>query len=250
MKESENKSRAMEIADMHMNEYLTQSYESLVAGATNPVTDANGFTWTATVTDQTMSPVAPKVNIIPYKEIEVICSYNEQNANGLTVTKYVRLLNMVPYPYMHLFSEAYSPSAEAKCYGNPGSCIVNAGQVYNNFASASVVIEYSPFSTQVRSDLLIFYNISIDITDSTGIGASDLIFSKCFIIPTNPVGPAQAYNIQTGTPVLTQPTISNTVSVQDLPKGEYTLEVIWFKDHDAGTIMAKRTNVIIFQVEK
>jgi hypothetical protein len=60
----------------------------------------------------------------------------------------------------------------------------------------------------------------------------------------------QPYEIQTGTPVITQPTISNTVSVKDLPQGDYTLKVIWFKDHDAGEITAKKVNAVIFQVEK
>lgn len=251
MKESENKARAMEIASLQMNNYLTKSYGDLVAGSTAPVTDAKGFTWTVNVQDLTKAPVAPKINTIPYKSIEVVCGYNETNINGAVATKNVRLANIVVYPYMHLYSTASTPStAQARCYGSP--CTTNASTAAGDALSTVVSLD---FQTLVQSDLLIFYNISIDIQDSTSITPVDLIFSKCFIAPIDdiggsPTGAFAPYEIQTGTPIMTQPTISNTVSVPILATGKYRLKIVWFKDHSAGTIMGKKANVVIFQVEK
>lgn len=251
MKEAENKARAMEIASVHMNEYLTKSFDeldSVKTTHTDSKTDANGFAWTTAVTVDVpapMAPVAPKVNAIPYKTIEVICSYNEQNM----AAKSVRLLNMVVYPYMHLYSLAASPTdKEARCYGSPCTTLASVAAA----DPRSTIMELD-FETKVQSDIVVFYNISIDITDSS-IGAGDLIFTKCFITPIDltgsPTGPSVGYDIQTGTPIMTQPTISNTVSVPILATGKYRLKIVWFKNNDAGTIMGKKANVVIFQVEK
>lgn len=246
MKEAENKARAMEIASVHMNEYLTKSFDELTPGVTTPVTDANGFTWTATVVEQVMPHGPTKINDIPYKNIEVICSYHEQNINGVVAVKSVRLANMVVYPYMHLYSLATSPTAEeAMCYGNP--CTTLASVAEADFSSTIMQLD---FETKVQSDIVVFYNISIDITDSTDIMPLDLIFTKCFITPISPAGPSVGYDIQTGTPIMTQPTVSNTVSVPILATGKYRLKIVWFKDNDAGTIRGKKANVVIFQVEK
>jgi len=247
IKESENKTRAMEIASVHMNEYLTKSFDELNLGDSRTV---GGFTSTATINPLTMSPPAghlTKVNTVPYKSIEVICSYKEQNINGVVVDKSVRLLNMVVYPYMHLYSLATSPAtAEARCYGTPCTTNANIAQAYTN----ATIIEL-PFETIVQSDLLIFYNISMNITNSAGIGASDLILTKCFITSESSGSPV-GYDIQTGTPIMTQPTINNTVSVSNLPKGKHKLKIVWFADHKygAGAIMGKKANVVIFQIEK
>lgn len=253
MKNAENKTRAMEIASVHMNEYVTKSYDELDPGETVPVTDANGFTWTAKIDSLAMSPKAGtgKINTIPYKAIEVVCRYNEQNINGVVAAKSVRLVNMVVYPYMHLYSLAVSPTtAEARCYGNP--CTTSATIAGTNPLSTLMQID---FETKVQSDLMVFYNISIDIASSMGpgpadlIGPTDLIFTKCFITNISS-GVTQEYDIQTGTPIMTQPTINNTVSIPILATGKYRLKIVWFKDHSAGTIKGKKANIVIFQVEK
>lgn len=250
MKEAENKARAMEIASVHMNEYLTKSFDELTPDGTAPVTDANGFTWTATVVEQVMPHGSTKINDIPYKNIEVICSYNEQNINGVVAVKSVRLINMVVYPYMHLYSLATSPTdAEAICYGSPCTTLASVAEDY----SSSTIMQLD-FETKVQSDIVVFYNISIDVTNSTGIGPLDLIFTKCFITPISltgsPTGPSVEYDIQTGTPIMTQPTVNNAVSVPILATGKYRLKIVWFKDNNAGTIIGKKANVVIFQVEK
>ncbi|MFA5276655.1 MAG: prepilin-type N-terminal cleavage/methylation domain-containing protein [Candidatus Omnitrophota bacterium] len=195
MKESENKSRAMEIADMHMNEYLAKSYADLfvlpVAGAKNKTTVASGvagtnnfFSWQVNVSDKAIPKVGTTYDI-PYEEIEVICSYKEENVNGTTLTKDIRLVNMVPYPRMHIFSQAFSPDVEVLCYGPKTTCSAPSPVACcSTVPSASYGSVFNlDFSLKVRSDLLLFYNISTDIVDKdNNIGSGDLIFSKCFII--------------------------------------------------------------------
>ncbi|MFH0918008.1 MAG: prepilin-type N-terminal cleavage/methylation domain-containing protein [Candidatus Omnitrophota bacterium] len=248
IKESDNKTRAMEIASVHMNEYLTKSYEELSPdGETLPVID-NGFTWIATIKSLSMPPVSPKVNTIPYKQIEVICSYKEQNVNGVIVAKSVRLVNMVVYPYMHIYSAVSSPDNVIVRHYDSAAIAATHGEC--------TVVDLD-FQTKVQSDLLVFYNISMNITDSSDIGPIDLILSKCFITPISaikgvPIGASVGYEIQTGTPIITQPTINNTVSVSGLEKGVYRLKIVWFKDknHPHGTIKGKKANAVVLQVEK
>jgi len=253
MKESINKTRAMEITSIHMDEYLTKSYDELVPVTTDLVTEG-GFTWHAVISAADKTPVSPKVNIIPYKKIEVICEYDEQNINGVSAKKRVRLENLVVYPNMHIYSLAASPvTKEAKCYGSP--CTTSAA-VAATYDSAIMDLD---FETKVRGDLVIFYNIAINITNKLNIGASDLIFTKCFITNLSS-GNAQQYNIQTGTPIMTQLTVNNVVSVDrwpssstlanGLPAGKYKLRIVWFKDTDKGTIMGKKANIVMYHVEK
>jgi len=255
IKETENKSRAMEVANQKMNEYLTKSYEGLVAGTYNGTDTTGLFNWQVKVAAQVINHNAAsgKVNDIPYKEIAVVCSYSEQKANGETINKVVRLVNLVPYPYMHLFSSTDSPTTtevkyySAACPSSACNATSAAKIAATNLNDATIV--KTDFSTKVRSDLQIFYNLSIDITgDKASIDDADLLFSKCFITNKN-TGTTTAYEIQTGTPVISQPTVNNVVIVPKLAAGDYTLRVIWFKDHNRGVIVGKRVNIIIFQLE-
>jgi len=253
MRQAENKARAMEIANIQMNKYLTSSYEQL--GDVNAThiysgTDPNGLAWTVTVNitvpaagsipPNPMPKVAPKLNDIPYKTIEVVVSYTEKGANGLSVNNSVRLFNMVVYPKLHLESLSTSPVMAVTT--NP-----------------TAILTLDGFKTLVYTKLIIFYNISIDVTNSSNIGATDLILTDCRITGTNPARASSIYYTQTGTPIMTQPTINNTMSVDRypstslvvnyLPPGEYRIEILWWKDHARGEIKGKKANLVIYQVE-
>lgn len=262
LKEAENKARAMEIASLEMNKRLTLSYEEL--GHSPSIFPATGtedgiFIWTVDIQSDTERGVGTG-NTIPYRTILVDCTYQEKNINGVESTKRIELFNIVPYPSMHLFND-YAPSATypaklVQCFSVFGICRTNALNVYNSNRIASRIIAID-VPLKVRSDLLIFYNISIDVTPpnaaipGSSINATDLIFTKCFLRPPGGGVPVEI-DIQTGTPVLTQPTINNVVSISNLAANvnPYILEIIWFKDHNTGIINLKKVNIAVFQVEK
>jgi len=260
LKESENKSRAMEIASIHMNEYLVKSYNDLFTGLKKDsgTADAKGFfSWEVNVTDSTIKQVTTKDDI-PYEQIEVICSYTENNVNGTPAKKSVRLINIVPFPIMHLFTAVSAPASEATCYKPkpkhaPALSGLCSAEPATSYSDLNFIVFDMPFTIKVQSYLIIFYNLSIDMTDHTNVATTDLILSKCFIIDTSTGKPVAACKDgcggPTGTPILTEPTVSNMIGTQKLPKGAYILRVIWFKDHNAGKILAKNVSAIIFQSE-
>lgn len=237
IREVENKNQAMEIASIQMNEYLSKSYESLRLLTGGVVTTFNGnegdFAWTVTLTPLSIADRLIPADTIPFFRVEVTCDYNEPTVNGTVAQKSVRLNNIVVYPYMHIYSIETSPTT------------ISVAQHANiaAAAAANAPIVSLNFMTEAKSNLLVFYNISLNIFNAAGLDSSDLILTKCYV---DGVG----YEIQTGTPITGQVSISNTVSVSALPSGNHTLKVFWYKDTGSGVINGQKANVVVLQVEQ
>lgn len=111
-KNAEQRSIAMSVVSMKMEEYLAKSYAGLQE-TTVPLTGVeNGIAWTVWVEKKEECPNGCKVESatrIPYKVITVTASYDDLSSRGKKQKKEVRLVNMVPYPYIHIASYVSSP---------------------------------------------------------------------------------------------------------------------------------------------
>lgn len=109
---AEQRSIAMSVVSMKMEEYLAKSYAGLQE-TTVPLTGIeNGITWTVSVEKKEECPNGCKVESttrIPYKVITVTAAYDDRSSRGAQQKKEIRLVNMVPYPYIHIASYASSP---------------------------------------------------------------------------------------------------------------------------------------------
>ncbi|MCU0665700.1 MAG: type II secretion system GspH family protein [Candidatus Omnitrophica bacterium] len=236
-KEAENKARAMELVSALINERLAQSYLSLSGDAVDSY-DGGFFNCTTTINEKQMPAGSSGKDDIPYKEIEVICGYQDKNANGQSTPRSVRLVNIVPYPRMHFFSAEDSPGVLVRQFAN--------STVANKDLNARI-LEFN-FDIAVKSDYSVFYNIATEFGDISAVADTDLIYSACLLINKNTKKEHWA-DLQTGTPIRTQPTINSAVTIENIPKGSYIFRLIWWKQFDRGEIRAKRVNMVIEQVE-
>jgi len=231
LKQVENKSRACGVAAAKMEEYLAKSYSSpdLEDGSyTGDPVDYGSkpvFDWTVNVEKKWMGDDASTVDLegIPYKLIAVTAAYDETDYNKISHRKNIRFVNMVPYPYIHTNIKTSTTSVSVP---------------YNSYTE---LIEI-PVSYEVDKDLMIIYNIAIKVNDATDLKATDTIFTKCFV-------DSEEENIETRTPIITQPLISNVVGVNNVSKGDHTVYVKWYKDVNSGSISLKEINVIVVAFE-
>ena len=228
LKQVENKSRACGVVATKMEEYLAKSYSSLEDGSYTGTTDYGArplFGWTVNVEKKWMGddPGTVDKEGIPYKLISVTAAYDETDYNKIAQRKNIQLVNMVPYPYIHTDIRTSTTAVSVP---------------YNSY---SEVIEI-PVNYEVDKDLMIIYNIAIKVGDAADLGATDTIYTKCFV-------DSDAENIETRTPIITQPLISNVVGVNNVPKGEHTIYVKWYKDVNTGSISLKEINVIVVAFE-
>jgi len=230
LKQEEDKSRAMSVASVKMEEYLAKAFSGLAEGenaGSSSFPDGFVVDWKVEVTDALEG--SQPLEGIPYKYINVTASYKERKALGSPEIKNeVRLTNIVPYPYIHIKSIRVAPLNNAPEVPFDTSATITG---------TSLVIDYA-----VGKDLMIFYNVAIKIKNSSGIQPIDTIYTECYLDGVKK-------DIVTRTPIMTQPLISNVVGINDVAKGSHTVELKWHKDTAAGRIALKEANMIITACE-
>jgi prepilin-type N-terminal cleavage/methylation domain-containing protein len=246
IKEAENKSKAMKVASLQMERYLAYSYAGLealigsapvAAGAKRVLTGTDSappvFNFTVTLTKLSEGTPTTK-NIIPYIQIEVITHYQEENVTGTKSDKYVRLENMVTYPYIHIQTLEMSTGGQ------------EAHNDYETISGATLEL-----NNIVKKELLIFYNVSIERGGT--IQPTDTVYTQCVVDGSPRL-------IETRTPILTQPLINNAIGVPTVSLGEAPIEasdpanprkveIQWKKDSASGTVKLKWLNLIVVEVE-
>jgi len=241
VKEAENKSRAMQIASQQMERYLSYSYnglESLIpAGNTQAIINGTApaphtnFTWQVTLSKLIEGNPTVGSKQIPYVNIEVICNYTETDISGTNVvTKSVRLLNCVPYPYFHI-DEYFADHTSA---ASPPTA-----------TTGWVTIATLNFTNQVPVDLQVIYNITIEAVNGTNILPTDTISTQCKLNGT-------IQHIVTMTPIITQPAISNVLGIVNLGINiPYTVTLEWRVDRGipGATIKLKKVSLIAIRAE-
>ena len=243
LKQAENKSRAIGIATVKMEEYLAKTFAGLggldTPSKTDIGTDAGG---------EDKIPVDWKVNIstqwevnkdlgikIPYKVVEVNTFYNENSSNSQIVRKNVKLINIVPYPYMHTQSIHIEPASVGQ---------IVPSEHFEAINSLSISFNYP-----VAKDIMLIYNIAISIDNSTDIKATDTIYTAAYLD-----GEPNFRGTQTRTPISMQPFISNVVPIDNVSAdATHTLNIEWMKQTDvpnAGIIRIKEANLMILSAER
>lgn len=235
LRQSDNRSIAMNLASMKMEEYMSRTYEDLEDGEFNGeevYPDNRQFDWNVEVEKRWEGeddPLTLQREGIPYKIITVICSYEEPTLSRSAQSNEVRLINIVPYPAIHtdflheLPDEASAPEVVLE----PGRTVI------------------LPFDLryETNKDLMIIYNITIKILDADGIGPIDTIYSECFF-------DGSVRNIITRTPIIMQPLISNVVGIENVTGDEdHSLQIRLYKDTAGGDIIIKEANLIVIATE-
>jgi len=262
LKQKENKARAMNIAYSIMEEFLAQSYDTLgtVGRAPNPPnptlwavdpsavgtmltetgTTDNIFDWNVTVTQAQMrDPEFPLVDMrVPFRQIEVAVDYPEESPRekGRIYNQQVRLVNMIPYPFMHALKfhlgMDYVPGDEVTG---------NWGQV--GWPPLAIDIDF-----ETRQNLQIIYNIATKIEYNNPANQVDVDANLETAVFLDGVRIAT----ETGTNVLTQPLItSHTTFAPNLgvSAGPHTIEVRWLKDIAGGIVYRREANLIVLATE-
>ncbi|MBN1912907.1 MAG: type II secretion system protein [Candidatus Omnitrophica bacterium] len=236
LRQAENKSRLMSVALARMERYLTKSYSALEVGNfTGSEVYSSGMKvdWEALVSERHAGSAPGPV--IPYKHISVIASYLEDNMRGGKNLKEARLVNIKPYPYIHSTSRNFIPDDATPLY---------ASTTPSSIDGVKLVFDY-----EVEKNLLVVYNIAIDVKDPDGLVLpSDTLYTQCYLQTASQ--PAVSYPIETRTPLLTQPLISNIVGINDVAAGEHTLLLYWNKEFSRGTVSLREANIVVMAFEK
>lgn len=238
LKQAENKSKAMSVASVRMEEYLAKSYSDLSEGeysGSDTFSDGMVVNWTVNVTQlwEGDNPATPEKEGVPYKYLTVISSYAERNMAEQIDEKEARLANIKAYPYIHSVSRNYSPEDTIEAMAGPAQLI----------EGLNLDIDYS-----VNKDLIVAYNIAIHVDNPGGvIRPAHTIFTHCNLT----TGAAEAmYPIQTRTPIRTQPLINNIVGINNVPRGQHTIKIYWNKEAGVGgTVTLKEANVVVMAFE-
>ncbi|MEK6563928.1 MAG: hypothetical protein AABZ65_02735 [Candidatus Omnitrophota bacterium] len=220
LKQAEYRSQAMGLATSKMEEYSARGYAVLSGNQSG----REGFyNWTVSVVTRNTT----NATIIPYRDMEVIVSYPEEDGRGGLDTKNIRLTNIVPYPTAHTASRAI-PSSSAKV----PFAIQNAKFILPNYQTVGQLrLKNDELEFATTKDIAVSYSVAADI-DSTDDGAEiepiDTIYSTCFYgngTTTNATG------VETRTPIKTQLSFNNMVVLKGVPpRGDNIIEVKWYYD--------------------
>lgn len=249
IKEAENKSIAMKIASLQMEKYLAYSYSGLDAlipasdtkiDGPNPDATNPKFSYQATLKRQNeVHSSSSDSKTIPYIDIEVICSYKEKNINGVETDKYVRLKNIVTYPYFHIITDRHD-------YISSGSPLPSAPQAPEPAYTPMETIAEVTVKNKAESRLQIFYTLQIKGDPSAGdIDPLDTTNTQCYVdnVPQD---------IMTVSPITTQPVISNvigiTTPVLSVTPAGHKVQVRWSKT-SAGAVKLKYVDLIVIIME-
>ncbi|MCK9594098.1 MAG: prepilin-type N-terminal cleavage/methylation domain-containing protein [Candidatus Omnitrophica bacterium] len=225
-KQTDTYSKVMSVGLLKMEETLAKSYYDLT---TNSSGVYNGIYWNINISDK-------KEGVIPYKLIEVKTA-NGDSSNPKRIEG--RLENVVPYPYIHSFSQTIV---------DDGLTFVPAGAplsspAASSFSSIGGQRLFLSVNFEVPKNIMILYNISVEQEDIAGVLANDTIYTECFIdnIPKP---------VMTRTPIWTQPLISNVLGIDSILPGRHTIEVRWCKDTTSGILKLRDANLIVLAFEK
>ncbi|MCX7927530.1 MAG: type II secretion system GspH family protein [Candidatus Omnitrophica bacterium] len=302
---SENKAKAMNVAFSKMEEYLAKSYsrigtldgkspdadpnsiekyslgwlkEGLLFREKSLDTDKNPISWQVNVYQEyegdneklpnpSSAPQEHKIIPIPYKKIEVIARYQEENParQGTFFEKAVRLLAVVPYPALHAMHKERSQDKNvlAPYLKSPPTAQNHPEATLFSIDLGTVLVSETQYPSSIKAyetpkELLIIYNIGIKVENlgelfsnpSVNPGVYTL-YTACYVDDKGPLP------VVTRTPLLSQPLVNNVVALTGkdsltVPQDgkPHKLQIKWWKDTDQGKISLRSANVIILAFEE
>lgn len=234
LKAAEERAQAMRLATNKMDEYLAKTYDGLAGiGSTNST--EGKFEWEVKVNNKSASAA----KTIPYKEIEVVVSYPQENGQGTTDARNIRLTNVVPYPRVHsrqvTLGEDSDPNVPFNCdkSGDPnnttcGNFNITDVELVGSATGGYLTLGGNDTSFEVTKDIQVAYGISIGVesTKPDQIKNLDTIYSVIYSD-----GLPLSTAITTRTPIKTQSSFSNMAVIEDVPPANnHTIEVKWSYD--------------------
>lgn len=247
IKQTENKAFALSVATLQLDRTVVRSYSELAenivdgkdvhADTTNRPSDSKPFDWTVALDQRHLNNAVTGAQI-PYINIEVTVEYGEDLITGDTLEKTVTLSGIVPYPYTHIDRD--EKTAAAAAITQNFTCV--------NGACGSDDALKIDFQYETNKDLEVMYNITLSRhNDLAGVADTDLIETRCVL---NDGNGWVYYPVETGTPITSQPHITNIVVIEDLQRNtSYTLAVWWRKNTAAGTINIEEASLSVVAVE-
>jgi len=229
LKQAECRSQAIGLASSKIEEYSARGYAALNNISTSG--QDGSYNWTVRVVTQNATNAT---TTIPYRDIETLVSYQEEDGSGGLDTKNIRLTNIVPYPTAHTTSLSITNPAGAEDvpFANQTATeILPNYQTVGQGGTTELSLEGSELEFATTKDIVVSYSIAAGI-DSNDEGAEiepiDTIYSACFYgngTTTNATG------IETRTPIKTQLSFNNMVVLDNMPPGsDNKIEIKWYYD--------------------
>ena len=229
LRQAEYRSQAMSLASSKIEEFSARGY-AVLNDTLVPVTGQEDFfyNWTANVTTRNAT------NTIPYKDIEVVVSYPEEDGSGGLDTKNIRLTNIVPYPTAHtaLMNITNSTGDEVPFANQTTTSISDNYETIRNTTGTQLMLNGTQLEFKVPKDIAVSYGVTVGIDTSdnaTEIEAIDTIHTACFF--SNGLTIANATGVETRTPIKTQLSFNNSVVVKNVSvRDDNKIEIRWYYD--------------------
>lgn len=226
--DAENKKKAYTDAQSLLEKYLTYSYTGISALNGNNIQDA-ATGCSIRVLETVMTTATSGLSNIPYCTVRVVCPYDNDD-------KEVALSGIIPYPYMEVFTQTARvniPSTDAD--------------------TPVLSFTFNPH-IRVRSDLLVFYDIALQVADNgTPIAVTDQIFTWARVLNSVSGSPFRV-GAETATPILTQPSINNFLVVpaeQVSVNAANTIDIMWrITSGSNGVVTARVVNLVVIRMER
>lgn len=227
-----NKSRAARIAQVKLEEYRVKSYSELAGSIARGQSSAQGidpanplWSWRVDLAQREVVNPLDTTRRIPYIEITSRARYTQQLGSN-TSPREARLVNIVPYP-LYRISSIFCDYTKG-CGGLPPDCTYDP--VYDLSCPPEQpvlpnqwhILTRLPLTNKTRVNLMVMYNIGVSGIPGTGLKPADSLFTFAQV---NAWGRTDyeyttAKSLHTGTPILSQPYISNVWVYENLPPAD------------------------------
>lgn len=229
LRQAEYRSQAMSFASGKMAEYSARSYSVLNDAAVSNQTGL--YNWTASVVTRNATN---GTRTIPYRDIELVVSYQEEDGSGGLDTKHIRLTNIVPYPTAHtaLMNITNSIGDEVPFANQTTTLISPNYKIIGNMTGTPLMLNGTQLEFEVPKDIAVSYAVAVgrNSTDNgKEVDSLDTIYSACYF--SNGLTSYNITGVETRTPVKTQLSFNNVVVIKNVPpRNDNNIAIKWYYD--------------------
>ena len=234
LRQAEYRSQAMSLATSKIAEFSARGYA--VLKDTTVSNQTGSYNWTASVVTRN----ATNTRTIPYKDIEVVVSSQEEDGSGGLDTKHIRLTNIVPYPTAHTdLKKIANGSGDKVPFANQSTSSISPNyRTIGESVDNPLMLNGTRLKFEVPKDIAVSYGVAVGMnsTDNgTEIDPFDTIYSACFY--SNSTTTPIAYGVETRTPIKTQLSFNNAVVIKNVPPGnDNKIQIKWYYDRPSQNV--------------
>lgn len=233
LRQAEYRSQAMSLAASKIGNFSARGYS--VLNDTIVSNQTGSYNWTASVVTNATSIK----KTIPYKNITVVVSCQEEDGSGGLDTKHIRLTNIVPYPTAHTDLMNIPDGMGDEVPFAPPDNTASPPDIPPNYETIgesvgrSLMLNGTQLEFKVPKDIAVSYGVSIGIDtidNAKEIEAIDTIHTACFY-SNSTTTIAKATGVKTRTPIATQLSFNNMVVIKNVPvRDDNKIEIRWYYD--------------------